>query len=271
MKSEIILVPYGGLCNRMRCMAGAYTIALNYGVNLIVKWRNNNECKVDFDELFETIELTGIEVQPINLYNIGLFKSRWINLYLPSLLRRFEFDRQIILMSWKQQDLINSYNFAEGRTYIYSCYSMTAHYPLKRMFKPREHILQKIKEYTLQFSTNTIGVHIRRTDHIKAMAAYSVEDYVSEMDGLLNENPEIKFYLATDDEGVKRKITDKFGDRIITQQTRLSRSDYEGMVGSVVDLWVLSATQKIIGSYGSSYSELAAELGGIEMVLPRNR
>ena len=31
---------------------------------------------------------------------------------------------------------------------------------------------------------------------------------------------------------------------------------------------LLAATKKIIGSFGSSYTELAAELGGIEMVLP---
>jgi hypothetical protein len=103
------------------------------------------------------------------------------------------------------------------------------------------------------------------------MAACSVDDYIAEMDRLAQGDAQMKFYLATDDAAVKQKIVDKFGDRIITQQTRLSRSDNEGMVGSVVDLWALAATRQIIGSYGSSYSELAAELGNIEMVLPPKR
>ena len=133
---------------------------------------------------------------------------------------------------------------------------------------PREDIMSRINTLTAQFSENTIGVHIRRTDHIKAMAACSVDDYEAEMERLTTADTNVKFFLATDDAAVKQRLETKFAGRIITQQTRLSRSDSEGMLGSVVDLWTLAATKKIIGSFGSSYSELAAELGGIEMVLP---
>ena len=131
--------------------------------------------------------------------------------------------------------------------------------------------MNRINSITAQFSENTIGVHIRRTDHIKAMAACSVDDYESEMERLTKVDANVKFFLATDDAGVKQRLETKFAGKIITQQTRLSRSDSEGMLGSVVDLWALAATKKIIGSYGSSYSELAAELGAIEMVLPSRR
>jgi hypothetical protein len=255
----------------MRCIAGAYTIALKYGVNLQVWWRSNKECKIDFEQLFEPLSLPRIQVSPMKLRQIELFKSRWINLNIPSMIRKFKFNRQIILFSWKQKDIINQYNFAEGQTYIYSCYSMTTHYPLGKIFTPRKSILDRVSALTSCFSATTIGVHIRRTDHIKAMAACSVDDYIAEMDRLAQGDAQMKFYLATDDAAVKQKIVDKFGDRIITQQTRLSRSDNEGMVGSVVDLWALAATRQIIGSYGSSYSELAAELGNIEMVLPPKR
>ena len=84
MNSKITLVPYGGLCNRMRCIAGAYTIALKYGVNLQVWWRSNKECKIDFEQLFEPLSLPRIQVSPMKLRQIELFKSRWINLNIPS-------------------------------------------------------------------------------------------------------------------------------------------------------------------------------------------
>ena len=268
MSSQIVLVPYGGLCNRLRAISGAYTIARKHNVPLKVCWRNNNECKADFDELFADVKLDGIEIEPMALHQIALFKSRWINGWLPQMLRKLKFDREIILFSWKQRDIADSYDFAKGRTYIYSCYSMTEHYPLSEMFVPREDIMSRINALTAHFSENTIGVHIRRTDHIKAMAACSVEDYEAEMERQANADANVKFFLATDDAAVKHRLETKFAGRIITQQTRLSRSDSEGMLGSVVDLWALAATKKIIGSFGSSYSELAAELGGIEMVLP---
>lgn len=252
----------------MRAISGAYTIARKHNVPLKVCWRNNNECKADFDELFADVKLNGIVIEPMALHQIALFKSRWINGWLPQMLRKLKFDREIILFSWKQRDIADSYDFAKGCTYIYSCYSMTEHYPLGEMFVPREDIMSRINTLTAQFSENTIGVHIRRTDHIKAMAACSVDDYESEMERLTTADTNVKFFLATDDAAVKQRLETKFVGRIVTQQTRLSRSDSEGMVGSVVDLWALAATKKIIGSFGSSYSELAAELGGIEMVLP---
>ena len=268
MSSQIVLVPYGGLCNRLRAISGAYTIARKHNVPLRVCWRNNNECKADFDELFAEVKLEGIAIEPMGLHQVSLFKSRWINGWLPQMLRKLRFDREIVLFSWKQRDIAEVYDFAKGRTYIYSCYSMTEHYPLAKMFVPRGEIMNRINSITAQFSENTIGVHIRRTDHIKAMAACSVEDYEFEMERLTKVDDNVKFFLATDDAGVKQRLETKFAGRIITQQTRLSRSDSEGMLGSVVDLWTLAATKKIIGSFGSSYSELAAELGGIEMVLP---
>ena len=271
MSSQIVLVPYGGLCNRLRAISGAYTIARKHNVPLRVCWRNNNECKADFDELFAEVKLEGVEIEPMGLHQVSLFKSRWINGWLPQVLRKLRFDREIVLFSWKQRDIADSYDFAKGRTYIYSCYSMTEHYPLAKMFVPKGEIMSRINSITAQFSENTIGVHIRRTDHIKAMAACSVEDYEAEMERLTKVDANVKFFLATDDAGVKQRLETKFAGRIITQQTRLSRSDSEGMLGSVVDLWVLAATKKIIGSYGSSYSELAAELGAIEMVLPSRR
>ena len=133
MSSQIVLVPYGGLCNRLRAISGAYTIARKHNVPLRVCWRNNNECKADFDELFAEVKLEGIAIEPMGLHQVSLFKSRWINGWLPQMLRKLRFDREIVLFSWKQRDIADAYDFAKGRTYIYSCYSMTEHYPLAKM------------------------------------------------------------------------------------------------------------------------------------------
>lgn len=43
------------------------------------------------------------------------------------------------------------------------------------------------------------------------------------------------------------------------------RNSLEGMKFAVLDLFCLSKTNKIIGSVGSSYSQIAAEIGGIEV------
>lgn len=56
-----------------------------------------------------------------------------------------------------------------------------------------------------------------------------------------------------------------YGKRILTNTPPLNRDSLEGMIGAVVDLWSLSRTKKIWGSYYSSYSEMAAILGNINL------
>lgn len=74
-----------------------------------------------------------------------------------------------------------------------------------------------------------------------------------------------KFYLASDDDHVKDILEEKFPDSIITIREDVDRNTLEGMKFAVVDLFCLSKTQKIIGSVFSSYSQIAAELGNIEI------
>ena len=44
-----------------------------------------------------------------------------------------------------------------------------------------------------------------------------------------------------------------------------NRNSLEGMKFAVLYLFSLSKTNKLIGSVGSSYSQIAAEIGGIEV------
>ena len=83
----------------------------------------------------------------------------------------------------------------------------------------------------------------------------------------IENNCTTNFFLATDDEDVKREMICRFGNKIISCNDNASRNSVEGMKFAVVDLYCLINTKKIIGSAASSYSELAAELGGIELYL----
>jgi hypothetical protein len=45
----------------------------------------------------------------------------------------------------------------------------------------------------------------------------------------------------------------------------LSRKSVGGIQDAAIDLWILSRTQKILGSYRSSFSETASEIRGIPL------
>ena len=64
---------------------------------------------------------------------------------------------------------------------------------------------------------------------------------------------------------VKESLESKYPNRIITLMDDTDRNSLEGMKFAVLDLFCLSKTNKIIGSVGSSYSQIAAEIGGIEV------
>jgi hypothetical protein len=149
--------------------------------------------------------------------------------------------------------LIESYSRFRERAHLYS------------ELTPLPELADRIQKIQSLFGDTTIGVHIRRTDNRRSLV-YSPDDaFISAMRHEINEKPSVMFYLATDDIRVKRTFTGIFGDRILTTQVQMSRNDEQGIRDALVELYVLSRTQKILGSYWSSYSKVAAELGGIPL------
>jgi hypothetical protein len=154
-----------------------------------------------------------------------------------------------------------------GKIYLSSCHSMSKHYPLNKLFIPTKEIQIIIDSIRDKFSSHVVGVHIRRTDNIEAIKRNSVEDFKSRINQELVYNPETKFYLATDSNEVKKDLIHTYGEKIIKHEASLHRDSLQGMKDSVVDLWCLSSTKYIIGSFHSSFSELASELGEIELII----
>ena len=133
------------------------------------------------------------------------------------------------------------------------------------MFVPQDDIQNRIDEIVAGFSERTIGVHIRRTDNVVSIQSSPLEKFTSMMDAEIKKNSNTRFYVASDDDEVKECLKKKYPDRIITLMDDPDRNSLEGMKFAVLDLFCLSKTKKILGSVGSSYSQIAAEIGGIEV------
>ncbi|MBZ4657917.1 MAG: hypothetical protein JG771_1053, partial [Methermicoccus sp.] len=88
--------------------------------------------------------------------------------------------------------------------------------------------------------------------------------FVQRMREELQLYPETKFYVASDSRLEKNRMITAFGDRIIVlPDVDTSRNSVRGMQDALVELYVLSRTNKIFGSHQSSYSETAAQIGNI--------
>ncbi len=119
---------------------------------------------------------------------------------------------------------------------------------------------------------DTIGLHIRRTDHAAATEISSTDGFISAIEKEIEADPNVRFFLATDSPEEEKNLKDKFGDRIIIQQDKSwGREDKASMRSGILDMLCLSRCKKIYGSYKSAFSEFAARYGGIKLIVVSDR
>jgi len=129
---------------------------------------------------------------------------------------------------------------------------------------PTNELKEIIEKNTRDFN-NTIGLHIRRTDHFPAIEKSPLSAFIESVKREIATDPDVSFYLSTDSIEVKEQLIHLFANRIITGSFELTRTTVPGVQNALVDLYSLSKTKKIIGSYGSSFSEMASKIGGIKL------
>jgi len=133
---------------------------------------------------------------------------------------------------------------------------------------PSDKILSRVDEIVKQFYENTVGIHIRGSDNVKSKEMSPISLFVDRMQHVLAQSPETLFYLSTDSEKARKTLLSHFGEsRILFQpDIELSRDSREGIEDAYVDMLCLSETRLILGSYWSSFSAVAASIGGINKV-----
>ncbi len=132
-------------------------------------------------------------------------------------------------------------------------------------FVLREDVRQMVDAACKDLNEETVGVHIRRTDNSWSIEQSPVELFTHTMQTMITENPKRKFYLATDDAELKQTLRHTFAGHILSHDCPLNRDTQQGILSAVVEMYALSRTTFIIGSYYSSFSEMAAEIGGITL------
>lgn len=269
--NRITLVPQGGLCNRLRAILSALSL-IEHGVldaRLVVGWDDGSECAARFDQLF----------QPLNSPHAVIGPRRWIdrpitrrNLHWPALVRHFVYTRQYANRPPSAEELRRCFDGHTDASVYVSTGLAFCDYPADyvRRLRPQQHLQQRIDALSATFDAqHTIGIHIRRTDHTTAIAESPDALFIDAIAGIISRDALATFYLATDDAALKRRLMERFPARITAQNCRGTRADIDGMEEAVVDLWTLARCSRIIGSYWSSYTDTAAEIGGIPLTIIR--
>ena len=269
-----ILYPVEGLANRMRAIDSAVRYCRDCHIRLSVYWwRDPVFLNARWGDLFQP-QKGFREAGKSYLRLQFLFKlkrhSRLFRLFLRTLeklhiLRIFGPD------DWAELRAMTA-THGKKRYWITIAQSFSVFYRpegtdfLRELFVPINTLQQLIGAETARFNEATYGVHIRRTDNKVAIQESPLELFRERITAIIREQPDTRFYVCSDNASVKAELLEAFGPEVILlPDGALNRNSMEGVKQAVVEMFSLADTKRIIGSYFSSFSETAAELGGIPL------
>lgn len=264
----ITVQPHGGLANRMRVINSAYLLSKKLQMPLKVIWESYFEINCPLNQLF----LLPSDIEIIETYKNGFYKRVSDNLFkilrkagikLPPGYNLYFYDEDIIQL---KEFCIRDKSVDIESVFIYMMHEFfndVNSYSFK-IFKPVTGLQDIINSITAKFTANTIGIHIRRSDN-KLSTIYSpLNEFKRLIDNEISEYTKTRFFLATDSKMIENELIEYLGDKVIIHEKVLDRNTKKGSQDALIDLYCLGNTKKIIGSYYSSFSEVAAKLNNID-------
>jgi hypothetical protein len=222
-----------GLANRLRATVSGICAAEELGCPITISWPAEVSFGATFTDLFDldasdlpswiTFDSATVE-QP----TMCLTPADWSHLFRQNEIR------------------IKSYGEFRPRTPRWFAWL--------RALRPRKEFLPCLEDFLL------IGVHIRRTDNRKAIENSPTEAFIKAIDAY---PPSTRFFLATDSPEERAIFLPKYDWRMIAAPTGCyNRGQLLGIQEAFREFVRLAACSEILGSAGSSFSEMAAAYGG---------
>ena len=257
--NSIIVQPLGGLCNRMRVIVGAISLAQKTGGGLTIIWTQDATLNAVFSDLFVPITYKVIECP------LDSWRYKALYYWYKDVKHCMILDDQWISANARGRDYDVWKDKIAGRNLFLQTNLDILFDGDYSVLKPQMSVIESLNN--VKCDHNTIGLHIRRTDNANAVRYSPTSLFFAKVEEELKANPQMKFYLATDDPNEEKAFIEKFGEGImIYQKHSLDRNNPIAIKDALVDLYNLSHCRKIYGSYWSSFSDTAALWSGIEKI-----
>lgn len=260
MPSLTVFCPLG-LSNRLRVLLSGLALAEASGRQFTMLWPITPACAAPCADLFandwpvQTVAASAVAGLP--------YISGWFG-HLPDLLAVPQADLVVGHPTW----LIRPGEYPGHDRLMARCQSLFAE------LTPTSDILDSVDAFRCQyFRSRMIGVHLRRGDLLSQRpdVAHNTDEAIAAVAGFLGQLPEASILLCTDDgavnpnsgrltatEDVFERFQQRFGSRVVRTIPRsLDRRTPEAIQDALIDLWLLRATDCLVGTQGSSFSEMA--------------
>lgn len=279
----------------MRTIDSVLSLCRKYKRELTIVWNVDTYLNCLFEDLFETLASEHIRIINIRANSPFVWKGRILK--LPKLGKKIigiKSERRISNDSLF--DLYQSKNYlgrvelvsevddlfyskvspvvtplfeTNDHVYIESCYRMYPHENYYSSFKPVTGIQDKIDRMVVQFK-NTVGLHIRRSDHTTSKEFSTTEKFVNIIQDELKHDSSTSFFVCTDSAETLHELISLFGDKILFNEIKnYDRNNSGAIKDAVLDVYCLAKTKKIYGSYFSSFSQVAADIGKVPEISVR--
>lgn len=267
----IIIEPFGGLANRMRVIASGLWLQNKLNSELTCVWSQNMDLNAGFDLLFENID--GLNIKSKSRKYKFLKSTKYkknLKLYIARLINKvigvdyYIKEQDYLNQAWTKEIDIVPVSGKYRNVYIKTCEEFGDNYSEFQRFVPIKQLLTKINDIEMQFDSNTIGLHIRRTDNTQSIKYSPLELFIKTINLNIKKDRKVSFFLSSDDIDIENELIARYGKRIITYKKEFSRQSVVGMQDAVVDLFCLSKTTLIYGSYWSSFSDIASRIGNVK-------
>lgn len=269
-EERVIIVARGGLANRMRAIASAYVHAQNTSRRLVVVWSKNKDLNASFGEIFNMKDLPFDVIEPRKVkYTLLYEEPRKKNLYLSKIVRKFIGMNPYKDINLDSEQKINGRISGTAGDVIINSGLQFAEIDkglLNTLFQFSEEV-KKRKQELLKGIRPDFAVQIRRTDNKESIRHSPMSAFEKIIADELRKNRDSKFFLATDDNGVKDSLASRYPNNIIYNCKETRRDTPAGMRDGCAEFLIMSECDKIYGSYWSSFSEISALYGGKELTL----
>ncbi|MCH5238908.1 MAG: hypothetical protein J1F38_01670 [Muribaculaceae bacterium] len=269
---KIVIVPQGGIANRIRAIASAYQLSVETNKPLKVVWCANKEIKADLNDIIDTTDLPfEISKKGELLYNLTYEIPRKRNFFLSSIFQFFSKNKFIFQIGSNpsfpsEEEFLKLTTENDSDIVILSGLEFYDYDPsiIKNLFKVTKEV-EKRKLEILNGNKPLLGLHIRRTDNKESIENSPLELFEEEIKKALAENKNIQFFLASDDQDVKNYLSNQYSKNIVYNPNKADRNSKEGIIDAMAELEILSGCKIILGSFYSSFSEIAAQLGAAQL------
>lgn len=275
-KKKIVSFNLGGISNRVKCLVSMQRLAEKRDRGLYLYWIKNNTCGANFSDLFENTfqEIDKEDLKMINKKDIKLYGDNIADMPDPSNKYLFSDTCRFICLPGEVQD-----NFAKilpttkGNNIDFEFERIPEKLRKEilkylRNIKPKKSIKNFVDNFSKKYNLkNAIGIHIRRDDFVMGVDGLGKVStngkFIIKIKEILIKNPNTMFFLCTDCQKTEDQFKNKFKNKIIIfEKKNRDRTSVVNTQEGLIDLLLLSKTKQIIGTYGSTFTELAWWFGG---------